>query len=202
MEPIDGQAVCPTCGRRDTAAALRPLFLVTGASGSGKTSIFGPLASLLNSRCVTFDVDWLLDAAGALSGAESVTEIQWDGFFQAWLSVAHGVAQSGLPTLLLGPVVPDRLLDNPARKWVGEIHSLLLDCPDELRRQRMESRPPWRRRDIDEQTDFGRWLRENIPNQLDTSACSPDRAAETVADWVLTQLAHSQAGQLGGWKTS
>jgi hypothetical protein len=166
----------------------QPLFLVSGASGSGKTTIFGPLARLLVSRCATFDVDWLLDAAGALSGARTVTEIPWEGLFQAWLSVAHGVAQSGLPTLLLGPVVPDRLIDSPARKWVGEIHSLVLDCPDEIRRQRIEDRPPWRLRDIDEQTAFGRWLRKNIANQVDTSQCSPDQAAEMVADWVLTHL--------------
>jgi hypothetical protein len=132
MEPTDGLAVCPTCGRTDTAAALQPLFVVTGASGSGKTTIFVPLAKLLVSRCATFDVDWLLDAAGALSGARTVAEIPWEGFLQAWLSVAHGVAQSGLPTLLLGPVVPERLMPNPARKWVGEIHSLVLDCPDEI----------------------------------------------------------------------
>jgi hypothetical protein len=89
MGPIDGVAVCPTCGRTDTAAALQPLFVVTGASGSGKTTIFGPLARLLVSRCATFDVDWLLDAAGALSDARTVTEIPWEGFFQAWLSAAN-----------------------------------------------------------------------------------------------------------------
>ena len=189
MEPIDGLAVCPTCVRTDTAAALQPLFVVTGASGSGKTTIFDPLTRLLVSRCMTFDVDRLLDAAGALSGATSVTEIRWEGFFQAWLSIAHGVAHSALPTLLVGPVVPDRLIDNPARKWVGEIHALVLDCPDEVRRQRIQSRPPWRLRDIDEQIDFGRWLRENIPNHVDTSDCSSEQTAEMVADWVLTQLA-------------
>jgi hypothetical protein len=138
---------------------------------------------------VVFDVDWLLDAAVALSGADNIRDLQWDGFFQAWLSVAHGVAQSGLPCLLLGPLVPDRLEGNPNRKWVSRVHSLVLDCPDEVRRQRIEDRPAWRLRDITEQVDFGRWLREHVPDRVDTSTCSPDQAAEIVSSWVLNKLA-------------
>jgi hypothetical protein len=137
---------------------------------------------------VTFDVDWLLDAAGTLSGATTVAGIPWDGFHQAWLSVAHGVAQSRLPTLLLGPMLPDRLEHNAARKWVGDIHALVLDCPDDIRRERILERPPWRARDIVEQVSFGRWLRQNIPNRIDTSNCSPEEAAKSVAEWVLRSI--------------
>ena len=167
---------------------LQPLFVVTGASGSGKTTLFGPLARRLADRCVAFDVDWLLDAAGAMSGAKSVAEIPWEGFFHAWLSVAHGVAQSGRPTLLLGPLVPDRLADNPARRWVGEIHALVLDCPDQVRQERIESRPPWRSRVVHEQVSFGQWLRDHITDRVDTSRCTPEEAAIQVASWVSRHL--------------
>jgi hypothetical protein len=34
MEPRDGHAVCPQCGRAGDTTAFRPLFIVTGASGS------------------------------------------------------------------------------------------------------------------------------------------------------------------------
>ena len=142
MEPDQGFAVCPSCGRRDDTASLRPLFVVTGASGSGKTTLFGPLTKLLAGRCLVFDVDWLIDASAALSAAPTVADIPWDGFAQAWLAVAHGAAQSGLPTVLLGTLTPGGLEENVGRKWVGAIHGLLLDCPDEIRRQRIEARPP------------------------------------------------------------
>lgn len=188
MEPGSGVALCPRCGRTDEVALAQPLFVVTGASGSGKTTVFGPLARRLGNRCVAFDVDWLLDAAGALSGAKSVAEIPWEGFFQAWLSVAHAVAQSGLPSLLLGPLVPDRLADSPPRRWIGDIHALVLDCPDEIRKARIESRPPWRSRDVAEQVSFGRWLRDNIPDRIDTSACSPEEAAAQIVSWVEDHL--------------
>ncbi len=39
MEPHDGFAVCPECGHRDTAV-VKPPFIVTDASVSGKTGVF------------------------------------------------------------------------------------------------------------------------------------------------------------------
>jgi hypothetical protein len=184
MEPDQGFAVCHSCGRRDAIASLRPLFVVTGASGSGKTTLFGPLTKLLAGRCLVFDVDWLIDASAALSGAATVADIPWDGFAQAWLAVSHGVAQSGLPTVLLGTLTPGDLEENVGRKWVGAVHGLLLDCPDEIRRQRIEARPPWRLRDVAEQIRWAQWLREAITEQIDTSRCSPDEAARAIAAWV------------------
>jgi predicted ABC-type ATPase len=150
MEPRNDRAVCPQCGRVDDGAALRPLFIVTGASGSGKTAVLAPLARRLADRCVTFDVDWLLDSAGALSGGQP---IDWPAFRDAWLAVAHGVAQSGMPTVLLGPFIPTHLEALPARRWIGDIHFLVLDCPDDLRRARINARPHWRSRDVEEQVD-------------------------------------------------
>ena len=185
MEPRDGHAVCPECGRMDDGAALRPLFVVTGASGSGKTTVFAPLARRLQGRCVTFDADLLLDAAGALSGSQP---INWPAFGAAWLAVAHGVAQSGLASVLLGPFIPGNLDQLPGRRWIADIHFIVLDCPDELRRARIGARPPWRSRDIDEQVEFGRWLRRNIADRVDTSSRTPEEAAAAVAAWIELRL--------------
>ena len=186
MQPRGGAAWCPDCGRRDHDAAIEPLFVVTGASGSGKTAIFAPLARLLAGRCVTFDVDWLLDAAGALSGGRPIV---WPAFREAWLAVAHGVAQSGMPAVLLGPFTPGHLDGLASRRWVGEIHYLLLDCTENSRRNRIESRPPWRQRDIEEQTAFATWLRSHIPDRVDTSDSTPDDTAAAVAAWVTAVVA-------------
>jgi predicted ABC-type ATPase len=185
MEPRNGHAVCPWCGRADDAAALRPLFIVTGASGSGKTAVLAPLARRLQGRCVTFDADLLMDAAGALSGSQP---INWPAFRDAWLAVAHGVAQSGMPTVLLGPFIPGHLQELPARRWIADIHFIALDCPDELRRARINARPPWRSRDIDEQVEFGRWLRRNIPYLVDTASGTPEETAAAIADWINRHL--------------
>jgi adenylate kinase family enzyme len=179
MEPNDGRAVCPRCGSTGDAVVLRPLFVVTGASCAGKSTIVAPLARRLQGRCVTFDVDVLLDAEGPLSESR-------------WLAIAHCVAQSGLPTVLLGPIIPECLDRLAARCWVSDIHVIVLDCPDELRRARINARPPWRSRDIDEQVKFGRWLRSNISDRVDTSSGSPDETAAAIAAWIGRHLARTE----------
>jgi hypothetical protein len=189
MVPEDGVARCPICGAIEPTAVTRPLFVVTGASGSGKTTIFPELLRCLAGRCLVFDVDWLIDPLGR---AAKGGEIDWAAFRDAWLHVAHGVAQNGLPTLLLGPFIPEHLEELPGRSGVGEIHFLVLDCPDDLRRQRIEARPAWRSRDIIAQTEFGRWLRKNLAPVIDTSTQSPAEVAAEVAAWVDKQLAGHQ----------
>jgi predicted kinase len=181
MVPRNGHAICPECGHVDDAAALAPLFIVTGASGSGKTAVFAPLARRLQGRCVTFDADLLMDAAGALSGSQP---INWPALRDAWLAVAHGIAQSGMPTVLLAPFIPGHLQELPARRWIADIQFIVLDCPDELRRARISARPPWRSRDIDEQVEFGQWLRRNITDRVDTSSGTPQDTAAAIAAWI------------------
>lgn len=184
MEPRDRHTVCPQCGRTDDAV-LKPLFIVTGASGSGKTAVFGPLARKLQGRCVTFDSDLLMDAAGALSDGQP---IDWIAFRSAWLAVAHGVAQSGMPTVLLGPFIPAHLEELAARRWIADIHFIALDCPDGLRRARIVARPDWRSRDIDEQVEFGQWLRRNIAERVDTSSGTPEDTAAAIAACIDRHL--------------
>lgn len=187
MEPIGvREAHCPVCGSRSDGAARAPLFVVTGASGSGKTAILAPLAAALAANCVTFDADVLLDAAGALSRGQP---IDWAAFHAALLAVAHGVAQSGRPTVLLAPLGPGTLESITARRWIGDIRYLVLDCPDDVRRQRLAARPPWRLHDVEEQVSWGRWLRANVPDRVDTTKGTPADSAAAVAAWVLGQLA-------------
>jgi hypothetical protein len=50
---------CPRCGAEQRVPAL-PLFVVTGASGAGKTTVTEPLRLLLD--CAVFEVDLTLQA--------------------------------------------------------------------------------------------------------------------------------------------
>jgi hypothetical protein len=76
MEPRNTHAICHQCGRADEIAAPTPLFVVIGASASGKTAILPPLARNLAGRCVTFDTDLLLDPAGALIIPDSSLQVR------------------------------------------------------------------------------------------------------------------------------
>ncbi len=139
------------------------------------------LVERLAGECVVFDVDWLIDP---LARSAPHGQVDWPTFRDLWLHVAHGVTQNGLDALLLGPFFPEQLEEMPGRTWISEIHALALDCPDEERARRIEARPGWRARDIDEQIAFGRWLRENIDTVVDTAEVSPADTADAVAVWV------------------
>ncbi len=172
-------ARCPRCGSAERARSA-PLFVVTGASGSGKTAVFPHLVDVL-PECAVFDVDWLIDPLGRMCAGRPM---DWEGFRDTWLSVAHAVAQSGRATVLLGPFLRAQLEPLPARQWVGPIHLAALDCADEARRVRLDARPPWRERKIDEHVEFARHLRAEADIVIRTDDVGPAATAAEVASWV------------------
>ncbi len=177
-------ARCPRCGSTERARTA-PLFLVTGASGSGKTTIFPHLVDALPDYGV-FDVDWLIDPIGRLCGGQPM---DWVNFRDTWLAVAHAVAQAGRPTVLLGPFFRAQLDPLPARTWVGPIHVAVLDCADDVRRARLNARPAWRERKIDEHIEFAGHLRAAADIVFGTEKGGPDDVARDVASWVRAQAA-------------
>jgi len=178
----DGIARCPRCGAPD-AAERQSVLVVLGASASGKTTIFPLLAAQLSGTCMVFDADWLIDPLGG-----DVTTLDWDVLRDIWLHVAHGVAQNGLPTLLLGALLPEQLESLESRRWIGDLHYLLLDCADDERRRRIDARPAGRTHDVDRQLAFARVLRARFPSTVDTTTGSPQDAAGAVARWARSAL--------------
>ena len=166
----------------ERSGSERAVLVVTGASGSGKTTVFAPLARELAGEAAVFDIDYLIDAFAIQAHG---TPLNWRAIRAAWLLVAQGVAQSGLPTVLLGPLAPFHFDDlRQQTRWVSSMHFFVLDCPDDVRRSRLEARPAWRSRDVDEQTRWGVWLRENILDGVDTSQADLDQTVWVVAEWV------------------
>jgi hypothetical protein len=179
MEPRDARAVCPVCGASEQARRL-PLFVVTGASGSGKTTVFPHLVAALPD-CLVFDVDWLI---GPFERACEFGEVDWPALRDAWLSVAHGAAQSGRHVVLLAPFMPSQLEDLPARRWIGDVHFAALDCADDVRRARLEVRPKWRERAIERHLEYAAHLRRMIPVVTATDDGTPEQVAQRLAGWV------------------
>jgi hypothetical protein len=171
---------CPRCGDVQRLPAL-PLFVVTGASGVGKTTVTEPLRGLLPD-CDVFEVDLTLQVAA----------LGWETFGDTWLRLAHGVAQNGRVTVLCGSMMPDRLDALPARKLLGPIHSCNLDCPDEVLAARLRARPSWRHSSVEsaivEHQRFAAWLRTHIQPTYDTSALTPGEVAGHIAAWVRQHL--------------
>jgi hypothetical protein len=84
---------CPRCGDEQHVPAL-PLCVVTGASGTGKTTITGPLRDQLPD-CEVFEADTILQVAA----------LGWDAWRNTWLQLAHEVALNGRVTVLCGSLL-------------------------------------------------------------------------------------------------
>jgi hypothetical protein len=171
---------CPSCGDQQAVPAL-PLYLVTGASGTGKTTITGPLRHSLPG-CEVFDTDVILQTAA----------LGWDTFGNTWLRLAHAIALGGRVTVLCGSMLPGNLEALPARKLIGPIRSCTLDCPDAILAARLRDRPAWRGSSseavIAEHQRFAAWLRANIRPCYDTSQLSPAETAGRIATWISQGL--------------
>ena len=84
LERHDGAVLhCPRCGTRQQVPAF-PLFVVTGASGTGKTTITGPLRRVLPG-CDVFDTDVILQVAA----------LGWDVWRNTWLRLEQADLRGG-----------------------------------------------------------------------------------------------------------
>jgi hypothetical protein len=190
-------AVCPHCGHGQPFRRL-PLFVLTGASGAGKTAVGLELvkAQLRDEswvpECVYLEQDilWRDEFVGPENG--------YRAFRNMWLRVAKNVGQSGRPVVLCGSAVPEQYETCPERRYFAGIHYLALVCADDLLRGRLQARPGWRQSGSDAFLErmiaFNRWFREEGPDAepsiklLDTSLLSVRETAERVADWVRDRL--------------
>jgi gluconate kinase len=176
---------CPRCGG-ERRLPDQPLFVVAGASGSGKSTITEPLRRRL-AACEVFETDVTLHVAA----------LGWDTWRNTWLQLAHAVALNGRATVLCGPLAPEHLEGLPGRCLVGPIHFCSLDCPDVVLAERLRARPAWRgwtEERILEQQRFGGWLRSRIRPRFDTSVLNADEVADRVAGWVQRLLAGATPG--------
>jgi len=172
---------CRRCGAERRLPGL-PLFVVTGASGSGKSTIVEPLRLQL-AGCEVLETDVILQVAA----------LGWDIWRNTWLQLAHAIALNGRATVLCGSLMPAQLEELPARGLVGPIHFCNLDCPDGVLAERLRARPAWRgsseEATIVEHQRFAAWLRAHIRPTFDTSTLSTDEVADHLAQWVRRLLA-------------
>ena len=86
-------AICPLCGY-DQPFLRQRLFVITGASGAGKTAVCRELAPRMRNRCAALESDilWGLVPASNEDGYRSYRNV--------WLRLAKNIDQAGLPVIL------------------------------------------------------------------------------------------------------
>jgi hypothetical protein len=191
--PRNALATCPLCGHRHAFRRL-PLFIVTGASGTGKTTIGLRLVAEL-PECVVLDADILWTKA--FEELEGTPEDP-NPFRTVWLRMAKNIGQAGRPVVLLGSAIPEQFESSPERRYFEALHYIALVCDSEVLDARLVGRPDWRRCGAAEfretMRDFNSWLRENAATTeppmdvLDTTTISINDALEVVTSWVRARL--------------
>ena len=178
---VDEQSIrCPICGHVE-AMRILPLFVVTGASGVGKTTIAAHLR-----RCLP---QWAIFETDIIHGAD------WQQVKCNWLRIAHALAQSGQPTLLCGTLLPDEVNACDHRPMFSQIYFLNLHCSDAVRQARLQARPAWRGCDaafIARHRHFAQWLLEHAATAfdppmptVDTTDADPSAIAAQISAWAL-----------------
>jgi predicted kinase len=178
-------AICPRCGYAHRFERL-PLFILTGASGSGKSTIGLALVSVLQ-ECVVMDSDILWRPEF------DTPQDDYRTYRNLWLRLAKNIGQNGRPVLLVGTAVPEQFEACPERRYFSTLYYLALVADDDILEQRLRARPTWRRSAtadvLNRMLAFNRWLREHAATTtppmslLDTSRLGVDRSVADTAAW-------------------
>lgn len=193
IDPKGPHAICPECGHRHHFRYL-PLWVVSGASGSGKTSVCNHLTGRLEEVV-------LLDSDILWRESFNTPETNYRDFFETWLRMSKNINQSGRPVVLFGAGagVPENLEKCSERRYFSTIHYLALICSDDALTERLKSRPAWRGSDqsgfIDNQKQFNHWFMNYNSSDLqpeirllDTTHISVEKTSQEIAAWIRKNL--------------
>lgn len=191
IDPSGPFSICPSCQHVHPFLQL-PLFIITGPSGAGKTTVCLELVSLLREECVVLESDILWGLISATA------ENNYRDYRNAWLRIAKNIGQAGRPVVLCGTATPGQFEACPERRYLSTLHYLAIVCDDELLAKRLRQRPQWRQAGSDafleKMVRFNRWLKEhatstNPPMTLyDNSHQSLQETSSAIAGWIRERL--------------
>jgi 2-phosphoglycerate kinase len=190
IEPEGAYVTCASCGFRHKFVRL-PLFIVTGASGVGKSTVCLELAAKMKDVVVLeSDILWRAEF--------DHPETNYREYREIWLRVCKNISQAGRPVVLCGVALPKQFEQCIERRYFSKLHYLALICNDQLFASRLRTRPTRRGPLPDEhikgQVRFNRWLANNAQNTeppmtlLDTSEISVDETVERVERWIRSLM--------------
>jgi chloramphenicol 3-O-phosphotransferase len=164
------------------------LFLIGGASGTGKTTVCRRLAgTIANLVVLDGDVVW---------SCGNFTPDKAAGFYSFCLRLCAEIADSGVDVAVFhaGMGIPENILSCGEKSLFSTIHFLALTCADDELERRLMQRPEWKDRDA---SGFIRAMKgmnamyrshpgaEGIPiEKVDTTDVSPEESSRRIAEWI------------------
>lgn len=190
-QPQQAIITCSHCGMQIVVPYL-PLFILTGASGSGKSTIHQELMSRMRTVVwLSADIFWIPEF--------NTPEDDYHRYHDFILRAAKNILfSSQKPVVIESSMVPRQIEDQPERRYFSDVHFLALTCTDEALEQRLKARPEWRQSGnpdfIFRMKQFQQWLRSNaaqtVPPMtlLDTTSQTRQETGNHVKDWILAKI--------------
>lgn len=175
---------CPFCGYKQEIKR-RPLFIITGASGAGKSTISTELFLKAKDYVVMeSDILW--------NDTYNTPENNYREYREVWLRLCKNISQVGKPVVLCGCAVPEQFENCLERRYFSDIHYIAVVCDDDILYNRLTKNRGYSEKDdyVKISMDFNKWLKENadktLPNMsiLDNSHITIAEAAEKVDSWI------------------
>jgi len=182
MDINNGIVICPECNYKKSYKFM-PLFLVSGASASGKSTVANYLQMQAN-KFVVLDMDILW------APHFDKPETQYKDFFETWLRLAKNISQSGLPVVLVGAgCIPDNIKMCVESRYFSKIYYLGLTCEDSVLEERLKSRPAWRKSSntefIEKQVIYNHYIaKSNEIINFKTDGVSTEEVADKMKRWI------------------
>lgn len=167
---------------------IQPLFIVTGASGIGKSTACECLFAQEKDYIVLEgDVCW--------HEVYNTPQDQYRAYRKMWLRQCAQISQIGLPCVLCGCNMPEQLEGLEERALFTNIYYLAIVGDDACMRSRLtQGRGVTDEAGIASSLHFNRWLREHggetkpAITVVDTSQLSPEQTAVRIDQWIREKM--------------
>lgn len=189
IQPLEGDralAICPRCGGATPFLRL-PLFMISGASGTGKSTLALRMAQA-DSSCVHLEGDILWRPEF------NCPENDYRDYREVWLRMAKNINQGGKPVAWYGSIVPFQIEPCLERRYFSKLYYLALVCQPEILAERLRSRPGWRASGSKEfvggMLAFNQWFIDHAGEGdpplevLDTTRATVEDTVRAVQVWI------------------
>ncbi|HBR31020.1 MAG: AAA family ATPase [Eubacteriales bacterium] len=171
-----------------TPTNKQPLFIITGASCAGKSTICNELFN--NEK------DYIVMESDLLwNNAYNTPDDDYCEYRCLWMRLCANISQIEMPVVLCGCAVPEQYENQPERVFFTDIHYLAVVCEDDILEKRMrEGRNVQDENWIKSSLNFNTWLKENADKTkpeitlLDNSYLNPVQSAGIVDDWIRKKV--------------
>lgn len=170
-----------------------PVLVVTGAAGSGKSTVCAGLAG--TAGLLALDGDVLARGAAAVANGRT----DYEAFWSYLLQISREVHYNGLIPLFGCVCLPEQVLRSTEMSRVSAIHFLILGCEESELRRRIQAREGAALAEarVDFHVDLNHRLTAAsaaAPNTIDrrnTTSETPDRTVQAAGAWAAVRAAQA-----------